>query len=230
MDDLQVSFIELVALTRITPDSTVEKFGAIINSSFFDASNILATLKQKNLVDFVTAFPSQSTLKITDKGTAFLAEANAKAAEPLDALDNAILAQLSGGKRSLVELSGAVNVGQRDLALHIYKLSSQQDITYELVNAAVSLYLTEKGFVAAKGQQPTVPGAPQPAAANATMGSPPHTVQAPEAEKMDSQIKVLEAIAKKQRAGKRRMLMVLGIVLIVVVLIVVLDVMHIIMI
>ena len=164
MDDASVNFIELVALTRITADSTVEKFGPLINSSFFDASNILAGLKMKGFVDFITAFPSQSTLKVTDKGAALLAEANKKAQEPMDALDNAMLAQLAGGRRSLADMGGALNVTQKDLAMHVYKLASQQSLAYELVNATVSMYLTEKGFVAAKGAgQQAAAAAPEPA-------------------------------------------------------------------
>jgi predicted nucleic acid-binding Zn ribbon protein/predicted transcriptional regulator len=217
VDDVSVNFIELIALTRITPDSTVEKFGSLINSSFFDASNILATLKQKGLVDFVTAFPSQSTLKLTDKGSAFIAEAAKKATDPIDQLDMAILSQLANGRRNLAELGGALNVAQKDLALHIFKLSSQQNLTYELVNATVSMYLTEKGFVAAKSapqqqQQPQVPQ-PDPALYGEAPGQPGQ-------KKVVDEIKILEEISRKRR--KRSRMMMLAIIAIVIIVVVVL--------
>ncbi len=213
MDDVSVSFIELVALTKITAESTVEKFGSLINSSFFDASNILATLKQKGLVDFVTAFPSQSTLKLTDRGSALLAENAKRSTEPLDQLDTAILSQLASGKRNLVELSAALGVAQKDLAIHIYKLSTQQDLTYELVNAAVTMYLTEKGFMAAKNaaqlQQAAVNASAEAVAAAGTLG--------PAAQKnMDDEIKVLEGLSKRRKAKRKIMLIVVAAVMVVI--------------
>lgn len=210
MDDVSVSFVELIALSRITPESTVEKFGSLINSSFFDASNLLASLKQKGLVDFVTAFPSQSTLKVTERGSALLAEVTKRSTEPIDPLDTAILAQLANGRRGLVELGGALNVAQMDLAIHIYKLSVQQSLTYELVNASVSMYLTEKGFVAAKVAPQPAPQAAVPApngTAEPQNGSVPKNVE--------DEIKVLEAISKKRKARKRIALIgILSIILI----------------
>lgn len=213
MDDVSVNFIELVALTRITAESTVEKFGPLINSSFFDASNILAGLKMKGFVDFITAFPSQSTLKLTDKGAALLAEANKKAQEPIDALDNAMLTQLAGGRRSLADIGGALNVTQKDLAMHIYKLASQQDLAYELVNATVSMYLTEKGFVAAKGMGQQAAASAAPALGTLTEAGGVIPQQANGAQKMDGEIKILEQISKKRR--QRKVLMILGIAVVV---------------
>ncbi|MDE1865973.1 MAG: hypothetical protein KGH94_05035 [Candidatus Micrarchaeota archaeon] len=213
MDDSSVNFIELVALTRITPESTVEKFGSLINSSFFDASNILAGLKTKGFVDFVTAFPSQSTLKITDKGTALLKEATAKAAEPLDPLDSAMLAQLSGGTRNLAELGGALNVAQKDLALHIYKLSMQQYLSYELVNAVVSMHLTEKGFVASRNAAPQE-AVPAGGVAQTNGQAPEGQAQSSANQKADDELKVLELIATRKKR-KSRMMIIGGIVVVI---------------
>jgi hypothetical protein len=145
-----VTFVDLVALTRITPDATAEKFGGLINSSFFDASNILGSLKQKGLVDFVTAFPTQSTITLTELGKQLVADADQKATEPFDKLDMEILTQMSNGKRTLPEISGGVNVTQKDLAIHLYKISKQQFISYELRNGNVNLSMTEKGFLHVK--------------------------------------------------------------------------------
>lgn len=217
MDDVSISFVELVALTRIAPDSTVEKFGSLINSSFFDASNILATLKQKGLVDFVTAFPSQSTLKVTEKGSALLAEATKRSTEPIDQLDTAILSQLGNGRRGLVELSGALNVAQTDLAIHIYKLSVQQSLTYELVNATVSMYLTEKGFLAAKNSPQPVQQAGPAAVAPVTNGAEP---QSPAPSKnVEDEIKVLEALSKRRKMG-RKIMIICGLAAVLIILVV----------
>lgn len=142
-----ITFVDLVALTRITPDSTVEKFGGLINSSFFDASNILGTLKQRNLIDFVTSFPSQSAITVTDQGKQLIAEAQERAASPFDTLDMEILIQLSKGNRSLPEVNAEVNVTSKDLAVHLYKLSQQQFLSYELRNGSMTMTLTEKGFL-----------------------------------------------------------------------------------
>ena len=217
MEDTTINFIELIALTRITPEATVEKFGSLINSSFFDASNILAGLKMKGLVDFVTAFPNQSTLKLTEKGAGVLAEANKKAAEPVDALDSAILAQLAGGKRSLIEMATTLNVAQKDLALHIFKLSTQGSLTYELVNANVSMFLTERGFVAAKGivEQPVQQVAP----AGGAIAQP-----APNGAPVPDEIKILEQIARKKRT--QRKFIMIGVVVLVVVVIVALVIVE----
>jgi len=149
-----ITFVDLISLIKITPDATVERFGSMINSSFFDASNILGTLKQKGLVDFVTAFPSQSALTVSEQGKQLIADVEAKATTPFDTLDMSILLQLSGGKRNLPDLSGALNITSKDLAFHLYKLATQQYMSYELRNGTVNLLLTEKGFLCVKQGMP----------------------------------------------------------------------------
>ena len=150
----EVNFVDIVALSRITPDTYAEKFGGMINSSFFDASNILATLRQKGLVDFTTSFPGQSAVTVTDLGKKLLSDAAASAAVEFGHLDYEILMQLSNGKRSIQDLSGGINIRPTDLAMHLYKLGQQQYITYEFRNGMVTLTLTEKGFVQAKSGMP----------------------------------------------------------------------------
>jgi predicted transcriptional regulator len=161
----EINFLDLAALARITPDSVVEKFGGVINSSFFDASSILATLKQKGLIDFTTAFPGQSAITITDLGKQLLNDAHDKANTPFDQLDLAILTQLSAGKRNVKELNQSVNVTQKDFALRIYKLAQNAFLSYDVRNGDVSVALTEKGFLQVKSGMP-----PQPAAAGPAMG------------------------------------------------------------
>jgi len=157
----EVNFVDLVALTRITPDTFAERFGSLVNSSFFDASNILATLRQKGLIDFTTSFPGQSAVTVTDLGKKVLADAGESARGDFGELDLTILTQLSNGKRSMQDLSGAINVRPNDLALHLYKLGQQQYLMYEFRNGIVTITLTEKGFLQAKA------GMPQTAAAQA---------------------------------------------------------------
>ncbi len=149
-----INFIDLAALTRVTPDAVVEKFGGVINSSFFDASNILASLKQKGLIDFTTAFPGQSAITITDLGKQLLNEAHDKANTPFDQLDLTVLTQLSAGKRSIQDLSQSVNVTQKDLALRVFKLAQNGYLSYDIRNGSVSMALTEKGFLQVKSGMP----------------------------------------------------------------------------
>ncbi len=165
----EINFIDLAALTRITPDAVVEKFGGVINSSFFDASSILATLKQKGLIDFTTAFPGQSAITITELGKQLLNDAHDKANTPFDPLDFTILTQLSAGKRNVHELNQSVNVTQKDFALRIYKLAQNSYLSYDMRNGNISISLTEKGFLQVKT------GMPQPGTGtnNAAQTAPP---------------------------------------------------------
>ncbi len=167
------NFMDLVTLLRVKPDSTVERFGSAINSSFFDASNILGTLKQKGLIDFTTMFGSQNAISVTDLGRQLISEAEAKAPTIFDHLDMEILKQLSGGKRSITDLSGAVNVRPKDLALHIYKLSAQQYLDYELSSGKLSIMLTEKGFMQVKQGMPAEPASPAQAGQPGAAPQPP---------------------------------------------------------
>jgi hypothetical protein len=176
-----INFVDLIALTRITPEATVERFGGLINSSFFDASNILGTLKQKGLVDFVTSvssFPNQSALTVTDEGKKLLIEAQDKANAPFDVLDMAVLIQISNGKRNLIDLATGVNVTPKDLAIHLNKLALQQFISYELRNGNVGIALTEKGFLRVKEGMPRLDaqGNPLPMQAAAAASSMPNMV------------------------------------------------------
>ncbi|MCL4404602.1 hypothetical protein M1583_01250 [Candidatus Marsarchaeota archaeon] len=141
-------------MKRIKPDTTVEKFGALINSSFFDASNALGTLKIKGLVDFTTYVPGQNAITVTEMGKKLIEEADTKEKMPFDQLDFAILTQLSTGKRNLADLSTAVNISPKDLGMHLYKLSEQQYISADIRNGSLDMSLTEKGFMQAKAGMP----------------------------------------------------------------------------
>ncbi|MCL4379326.1 MAG: hypothetical protein M1160_00625 [Candidatus Marsarchaeota archaeon] len=234
------NFLDLVSLSKITPDLVVEKFGGRINSSFFDGSNILGTLRLKGLIDFTANFPGQSVITITDQGKQLLKEANEKAALPFDSVDLAILQQLQAGKRSYLDIGNAVNLRPKDLAMHLYKMGIQQFAAYDIKNGVLDVMLTEKGMIQAKAgvpqpgqqkpaeaqqpatqqqaQQPTgQPQQPQPQAQQPT-GQPqqpqPQAQQAPTAEQIAGSMS-MEDIEKQIKSSKRARNMKIAIVVIV---------------
>ncbi len=169
----EANFLQLICLTKITPNTVLERFGSAINASIFDASNIAGTLKQNGLIDFTAYYPGPNEIMLTDAGKALLSEAEAKSAEPFDKLDEAVLAQLYGGKRVPIELQNTLNIRPRDLALRLYKLGKQGFIIYELKSGGIDILLTEAGFLkvsaslpvqkpAAQAPLPTSPQTPQP--------------------------------------------------------------------
>lgn len=164
------TFVDLYALTKITPDAVVERFGSSINSSFFDASNILGGLKIKKLIDFTTLFGNQNAITVTDTGKQLLDEANRKSGDPFDHLDFTVLNQLTKGGRSPSDLATSLNLAQRDLAMRLYKMQAQGYLLSEFRNGTLSLSLTEKGFMQAKSGMPVIAG--QAAAAPAQPAPP----------------------------------------------------------
>ncbi len=219
-----ITFVDLISLIKITPDATVEKFGSMINSSFFDASNILGTLKQKGLVDFVTAFPTQSALTVTEEGKKLIAEVEAKATTTFDTLDLSILTQLSGGKRNLPDLMSAMNITGKDLAFHLYKLSIQQYLSYELRNGNITLLLTEKGFLSVKEGMPKPETATMQASAPPSQGpttaAPGATPTIEQAQKLQSE-EELKAIDSKIAFNKKINTLITVIIVLVVIALVV---------
>lgn len=198
----ELTFVDLACLLQVTPDMVLEKFGSAINASIFDASNIAGTLKQKGVVDFTSYYPGPNTIIITEAGKAFINEADAKGAEPFDSLDQIILTQLSGGKKTPAEMQSTLNLRPKDLALRLYKLYKQGFLIYELKSGSVDILMTEKGFLkvspqmgAAKQQPPkpeekpmaqqapaapTQPAtAPQPMQAQASPTDPPPVMPPP---------------------------------------------------
>ena len=158
-DEEIITFTDLACLLKITPETTLEKFGSTINASIYDAAQISGTLKQKGLIDFTAYYPGPNSMAITDAGKALKDEAEAKSAETLDNLDEEILVQLSGGKRLPLELQSTLNIRPKDLTLRLYKLSKQNYIGYELRNGSVELMLTEQGFLKAKATPAATPQA-----------------------------------------------------------------------
>ena len=162
----ELTYLDLLVLRKIDADSSVEKFGQQINTSFFEAANILGTMKIKGLVDIQSSIGGQSPLMVTGTGSDALAAAAQKASEPLDALDSAILKAMGSGARELTALQNQLNIRSSDLAFHLHKLKSQDCIDHEVRSGKVLLSLTEKGFIGAGGATwlPAAPqGAPAPA-------------------------------------------------------------------
>ncbi|MGI0141087.1 MAG: hypothetical protein ACREBF_00335 [Candidatus Micrarchaeales archaeon] len=149
-----INFLDVACLMRIGPDTVMEKFGGLINTSFFDASTIAGTLKQKGLIEFTNDYPGPNGILISQQGKAILAEADAKSTEPFDTLDSTILQQMSGGKRLPFELGNSLNIRSKDLAFRLYKLYKQNYLIYELKNGNVDLLLTEGGFLKIKNIMP----------------------------------------------------------------------------
>ncbi len=172
----EINFLDLAVMTRITPNTPLEKLGGLINSSIFDASNIAGTLKQKSLIEFSANYPGPNSMNITEQGNALIREANERSGDPFDKLDESILQHLSGGKRLPSELQSTLNIRPKDLALRIYKESKQGFVTYEIKNGTVEIMLTEKGFLKAKGDQATANAAGAMQSQN-TQGTMPHDIQ-----------------------------------------------------
>ena len=142
----ELAFLDLVVLQRIEPGTVVEKFGIKINSSFFDAANILGTLKQKSYIDFKSTYPGPSEVEVTQVGARMLEVADEKAKEAVDELDFAILKKIVDGYRDPDEIKSELNIRSGDLALRLHKLVKQDLVSYVVKNIKISLSITEDGF------------------------------------------------------------------------------------
>ena len=142
----ELTFLDLVILKKIDADSSVEKFGSIINTSFFETANLLGTVKIKGYINIESSVGGISMVKKTDAGEGILALAAKKADEPIEPLDNALLHAVAGGAKELGALQNALNVRSGDLAYHINKMVTQGYMDFEVRSAKVSFVLTEQGF------------------------------------------------------------------------------------
>ena len=181
------NYLDLIILKKIDASSSVEKFGTLINTSFFETANLLGTLKVKGLLDIQSSMGGQSPVSLTGEGKELLEHASRKAAEEFDDLDIAILSAMAGGVRDLGVLASAINIRPKDLAFRLNKLKVSDYIDYEVRAGKVFLSLTEKGFMlsggarGAVGSHPAEQGAPPQAAAEskpAPSGAPAASAQA----------------------------------------------------
>ncbi|MEM2137601.1 MAG: hypothetical protein QW568_00755 [Candidatus Anstonellaceae archaeon] len=147
----ELSFLDLAILKKIDAESSVEKFGSQINTSFFETANLLGTIKIKGYINIESSVGGLSKVTITDAGTSILAVAEQKAKEQIEPLDNAILHALAAGTKDLDSLQNALNIRSGDLAYHLNKLVAQGFADYEIRSAKVSFMLTEQGFNATGG-------------------------------------------------------------------------------
>lgn len=141
-----LTFLDLVILRRIDKDSTVEKFGSSINTSFFESANLLGGLKVKGLITFTQSIGGQSPMSITEKGYEFMKEGDDKAKGRVTTLDKSILNEIGAGASTVEDLRKVINIIPKDLALHLEKLFIRGLIEYEIRASKITLSLTERGF------------------------------------------------------------------------------------
>lgn len=147
----ELNFLDLAVMKKIDAESSVEKFGSLINTSFFETANLLGTIKIKGYISIESSLGGISRVAITDAGTSILAVAEQRAKEPIEPLDNAILHAVAGGTKDMEALRSALNIRSGDLTFHLYKLISQGFMDYEIRAAKVSFVLSEQGFNATGG-------------------------------------------------------------------------------
>ena len=144
-----INYLDIIILKNIDDNSTVEKFGPIINTSFFETANILGSMKVKGLIDIQSSIGGLSPIVVLDAGRDVISMAIKKAAEPLDDLDYEILSNLRKfNELSLLEKN--LNINSSDLAFRLYKLKSGGYISDQVQSARVFISLTEKGFLTVK--------------------------------------------------------------------------------
>ncbi|PIT84844.1 hypothetical protein COU37_01135 [Candidatus Micrarchaeota archaeon CG10_big_fil_rev_8_21_14_0_10_45_29] len=143
----EITYLDLAVLKKLDSESTVEKFGMKINTSFFDAANLLGSMKIKGLIDMQSSIGGQSPITIASEGKELLSTAIQRAAEPINSLDQAILSTLVTGVRELGSLQNSINIRSKDLAFHLYKLKAYDYVDDSIQSAKVSFSLTEKGFL-----------------------------------------------------------------------------------
>jgi len=167
----ELTFLDLVILKKIDANSSVENFGSVINTSFFETANLIGTVKIKGYVNIETSVGGISKVTITDAGQGILTLAEKKAAEPIEPLDNALIHALAGGAKDPSALQSQLNIRSGDLAYHINKMVVQSFMDYEVRSSKVNLMLTEQGFNSTGGVKVQgVPAAQVAAQAEAAEG------------------------------------------------------------
>ncbi|MCX8163202.1 MAG: hypothetical protein N3D10_01465 [Candidatus Micrarchaeota archaeon] len=180
-----INYLDLLILKKLEPDSTIEKFGPIINTSFFETANILGTMKVKGLIDIQSSIGGLSPIIVLPAAKDLISLAIKKASEPLDQLDFEILLLLKKGIKELYVLEKTLNITSFDLALRLYKLRSNNYISDQVQSAKVYLSLTEKGFLLAKEKDGTLATSSSPSKEQPAKEAPQTTSD------IDSEIKDL---------------------------------------
>lgn len=147
----ELDFLDLAVLKKIDAESSVEKFGSMINTSFFETANLLGTIKIKGYINIESSLGGISSVKITDAGASILAVAEQRAQGPIEPLDNAILHAVAGGTKEMEALQASLNIRSADLAFHLNKLIAQGFMDCEIRSAKATFVLSEQGFNATGG-------------------------------------------------------------------------------
>jgi len=142
----ELTFSDLALLQRIDETTVVEKFGTVINSSFFDAANLLGTLKQKGYIDIISQFPGPSRVVLTEKGKRILALAKEKGAQEIEKLDEVMVSLIANGYKDPKALGEKLNMRSSDVAFHLQRLVMQDYASYVFRSGRVELNVTDAGF------------------------------------------------------------------------------------
>ncbi len=138
-------FIDIVALKRITPDTTVENFGPRISSSFFEAANLLGTLKLKGYIEIHSSV-GNSPVTLTERGRNLLKEAEDRSKKDITKIDEAVLSRIKKGIKSPKQIAEILNVSNSAVAYSLYRMYKKGMIDYRIYNGHVEVMLTEDGF------------------------------------------------------------------------------------
>jgi len=141
-----LTFSDLAVLERIDETTVLEKFGTKINSSFFDAANMLGTLKQKGYVDLKSQSLGPTPVVLTDTGKGVLALSREKAAQELEQLDEVMLSLIANGLKDPKAIVDKLNMRSSDVAYHLQRLISQDFASYVFRSGRIELSLTDQGF------------------------------------------------------------------------------------
>ncbi|VVC03778.1 Uncharacterised protein [Candidatus Burarchaeum australiense] len=158
-DIRELTFDDILLLQRIDAETVVERFGSKINASFFEAANLLGTLKLKGFVD-IEASPGLSKVWLTASGKSVLETAQRMGGEELGPLDVSVLQTVARGAKDARAAANMLNIRSSDLAFHLNKLLVQGFIDATVKMGKVSVVLTEKGFTKVGPALPPLPPSP----------------------------------------------------------------------
>ncbi|BCS90866.1 MAG: hypothetical protein ARM1_0323 [Candidatus Micrarchaeota archaeon] len=149
------TFNELIALTRINDEASVERFSSIMNMQYFDASNLLGSLKAKGLIDFSSiSLTNASKIDITESGKRFFEYALSESTKDIDQLDIELIRRISNGTNDFNNLKKSLNIFETDLTLHLFKLFRKGYVNYSIADANNSYFtLTSSGFILLKNSE-----------------------------------------------------------------------------
>lgn len=180
-DTKDLTFNDIIVLQKVDADTYLEKFGPKIGAAFFEAANLLGSLKLKGYVDIQASISGggspfgHTKVVLTENGASIVAMAEEKALEPIDDLDKLILGSVAQGAKDAKAIAQKINVRTSDLAFHAYKLVKQGYLDYNLHAGNSIVVLTEDGFRAA-GTKVIVEHPPMQAGAGGQQSGEPKNI------------------------------------------------------